>query len=83
MLIAEQMTPAAVELALDVRQHTLLRSFVTFAERHGDRHIEVTRVLEWATLAPSPQQRRNRLVTVRRFALVLVPRHRDYDSLTG
>lgn len=52
-------------------QHTLLRSFVTFAERHGDRHIEVTRVLEWATLAPSPQQRRNRLVTVRRFALVL------------
>ncbi|BCH29871.1 integrase [Mesorhizobium sp. L-8-10] len=52
-------------------QHTLLKSFVAFAERLGDRHIQTARVLEWATLAPSPQQRRNRQLTVRRFALAL------------
>lgn len=52
-------------------QHTLLKSFVAFAERHGDRHVRTERVLEWATLAPSPQQRRNRLLTVRRFAFSL------------
>ncbi|WP_246135933.1 hypothetical protein [Mesorhizobium intechi] len=28
-------------------------------------------MLEWATLARTPQQRRNRLLTVRRFALAL------------
>lgn len=60
-------------------QHTLLRSFVAFAEGYGDRHIEVARVLEWATLAPSPQQRRNRLVTVRRFALVLAAEDRRHQ----
>ena len=49
-------------------QHTLLKSFTAFAEAHGDEYVRVARVLEWAALAPSPQQRRNRLLTVRRFA---------------
>jgi integrase len=33
--------------------------------------VHVDRVLEWARQAPSSPQRRNRLVTVRRFALAL------------
>jgi integrase len=52
-------------------QHGLLRSFVSFAEAHGDTFVHVDRVLEWARQAPSSPQRRNRLVTVRRFALAL------------
>jgi len=52
-------------------QHTLLKKFVAFAERHGDQRVRSARVLEWATLAPSPQQSRNRLLAVRRFALAL------------
>ena len=52
-------------------QHSLLRNFVTFAEAHGDEFIRVDRVLDWAARAPSPPQRRNRLLTVRRFALAL------------
>jgi integrase len=49
----------------------LLRSFVRFAEAHGDWFVHVDRALEWARQAPSSAQRRNRLVTVRRFALAL------------
>jgi len=59
-------------------QHGLLRSFVRFAEEHGDIFIHADRALDWASQAPSPPQRRNRLVTVRRFALALhaeEPRH--------
>jgi integrase len=52
-------------------QSILLRNFVTFAEERGDRHIKSLRVLEWAKQAPSPEQRCNRLRTVRRFALVM------------
>jgi integrase len=52
-------------------QEVLLRGYVTFAEELGDRHIKSTRVLEWAARAPSPEQRRNRLLTVRRFALAM------------
>ncbi len=52
-------------------QNGLLRSFVTFAEAHGDSVVLAARVLEWAREAPSPAQRRNRLLTVRRFALSL------------
>lgn len=50
-------------------QHILLRGFVAFADKHGDRHVRSARVLDWAAQAPSPEQRRNRLLTVRRFAL--------------
>jgi integrase len=52
-------------------QHILLRGFVAFAEERGDRHVGNARVLEWAARAPSPEQRRNRLLTVRRFALAM------------
>ncbi|EHK52306.1 tyrosine-type recombinase/integrase [Allomesorhizobium alhagi] len=60
-------------------QNTLLKSFVAFAERHDDRHVQAARVLEWARLAPSPQQRRNRLLTVRRFALALSAEDRRHE----
>jgi len=52
-------------------QHALLRSFVIFAETHGDEFVCADRVLVWAVEAPSPPQRRNRLLTVRRFALTM------------
>jgi integrase len=59
-------------------QFSLLRNFVAFAEAEGDTFVQVARVLGWAARAPSPPQRRNRLLTVRRFALALRaedPRH--------
>ncbi|WOH80359.1 tyrosine-type recombinase/integrase [Bradyrhizobium sp. BEA-2-5] len=52
-------------------QHILLRGFVAFAEEHGDGHVKNARALAWAARAPSPEQRRNRLLTVRRFALAM------------
>jgi integrase len=52
-------------------QHALLRLFVAHAEKLGDEFIKASRVIDWATQAPSPAQRRNRLLTVRRFALAL------------
>lgn len=66
-------------LGLEFRiQAGLLRSFVAFAEARGDRVVLAPRVLEWARQAPSPAGRRNRLLTVRRFALAMHaedPRH--------
>lgn len=52
-------------------QAGLLRSFVAFAEARGDDVVQAARVIEWAREAPSPAQRRNRLLTARRFALVM------------
>jgi integrase len=52
-------------------QHSVLRNFVAFAEAQGDQFVRATRVLDWAARAPSPPQRRGRLLTVRRFALAL------------
>ena len=52
-------------------QYILLRGFVAFAAKRGDRYVKAARVLKWAALAPSPAQRRSRLLTVRRFALAM------------
>jgi integrase len=52
-------------------QGSLLRSFVAFAEPRGDEFVCTQSVLDWAAQAPSPPQRRNRLLTVRRFALAM------------
>jgi len=49
----------------------LLRDFVRFAKRRGDRFIMSTRAVAWAAQAPSPERRRTRLLMVRRFALEL------------
>ncbi len=72
---------AALQRALGFKFRTpgiLLRNFVTFAERRGERVVTTASVREWALQAPSPEQRRNRLLTVRRFAIALHaedPRH--------
>lgn len=52
-------------------QSGLLRNFAVFAETQGDETVQAQRVLEWAGQAPSPAQRRNRLLTVRRFACAM------------
>lgn len=52
-------------------QGSLLRNFVAFAEPRGDEFVRTQSVLHWAAQAPSPPQRRNRLLTVRRFALAM------------
>jgi len=64
----------ALQQALGFKFRTpgiLLRNFVAYAEERGDHHIVASRVREWALLAPSPEQRRNRLLAVRRFAIAL------------
>jgi integrase len=72
---------AALHCALGFKFRTpgiLLRNFVNFAELRGEHIITTGSVREWALQAPSPEQRRNRLLTVRRFALALHaedPRH--------
>lgn len=53
-------------------QSNLLYSFARFSEELGERFVCTSCVLDWASQAPSPQQRRNRLLTVRRFALAAV-----------
>lgn len=49
-------------------QNGLLLNFAAFAEARGDNLVRTQSVLDWAGQAPSPAQRRNRLLTVRRFA---------------
>jgi integrase len=52
-------------------QSGLLHNFAAFAEAQGDETVRTQRVFAWAGLAPSPAQRRNRLLTVRRFACAM------------
>ncbi len=52
-------------------QYALLRLFVAHAEELGDEFVDGRRVIDWAGRAPSAAQRRNRLLTVRRFAVAL------------
>lgn len=52
-------------------QSALLRNFVAFAEARSDELIRADRILAWAVEAPSPEQRRNRLLQARRFAIAM------------
>lgn len=52
-------------------QNYLLQSFAHFAEAEGDTHVRSKTVIKWAGLAPSVLQKRNRLLTVRRFAIAV------------
>ncbi len=49
-------------------QECLLRHFARFAEARGDEFVRSSTALDWAKEAPSPEQRRERLAFVRRFA---------------
>ncbi len=81
MLSQQLADHAALQNALGFKFRTpylLLRNFVSFAELRGECFVATATVLEWALKAPSPEQRRNRLLTVRRFAIALQaedPRH--------
>lgn len=52
-------------------QSLLLRNFVAYAEARGDQIISAARILAWALEGPSPEQRRNRLLEARRFAIAM------------
>jgi integrase len=52
-------------------QQGLLKNYVAFAEAAGDDAVRADRAMAWASMAPSAPQRRNRLLTVRRFALAM------------
>ncbi|WP_424140721.1 tyrosine-type recombinase/integrase [Roseomonas chloroacetimidivorans] len=52
-------------------QAGLLGLYARFAEARGDQTIRTATALAWAGEAPSPQQRRNRLLVLRRLALAL------------
>jgi integrase len=59
-------------------QAGLLGLYARFAEARGETGIRTDTALAWAGEAPSPAQRRNRLLTLRRFALAMRaedPRH--------
>jgi integrase len=74
MLSRELQRHAELRRALGFKfrtQHALLRLFVSHAETLGDEFVDGRRVIDWAAQAPSAAQRRNRLLTVRRFALEL------------
>jgi len=60
-------------------QSLLLRSYVAYAEARGDQLISADRVLAWAVDAPSPEQRRNRLLEVRRFAIAMYAEDDRHD----
>ena len=61
----------------------LLRNFVAFAEAHGDNVVRADRAIAWASEAPSPAQRRNRLLTMRRFALAMHAEDARHELPTG
>jgi integrase len=52
-------------------QAYMLHSFADFAESRSEQFIQTDTVSEWAKSAPSPRQRYDRLLTVRRLACSL------------
>ena len=60
-------------------QDLLLRNFAVFAEAEGDSVVRIDRALEWAAKAPSAAQQRNRLLTLRRFAIAMRVEIPDYE----
>jgi len=60
-------------------QNYLLQHFATFAKQQGDSYVRCKTVLEWAKQAPSCAQRRNRLLTVRRFSIAMQSEDKRYE----
>jgi len=52
-------------------QAYMLHGFAAFAESRSEQFVQTDTVLEWAKSAPSPRQRYDRLLTVRRLACSL------------
>jgi phosphopantothenoylcysteine synthetase/decarboxylase len=49
----------------------LLKNFAKFAKTQGEKHVKSNTVIKWAGLSVSIAQKRNRLLTVRRFAIAM------------
>lgn len=62
-----------------VQQAKILKNFAAFADVRGDTVVRTATVLEWAILAPSQQQRRTRLLIVRRFALTIKTEDHNHE----
>lgn len=60
-------------------QNCLLQSFSKFAEQRSDPYIRIKTVIDWAGLAPSQAQRRNRLLTIRRFSIMMQTEDKRHD----
>ena len=60
-------------------QNGLLQNFARFAEQYGNSVVYAKTVLEWANLAPSSAQKRNRLLTVRRFSISMQCEDNRYE----
>ncbi len=60
-------------------QNGLLQHFAIFAHQRGDTFVRCKTVIEWAKQAPSPAQRRNRLLTVRRFSISMQAEDKRYE----
>lgn len=62
-------------------QNCLLQHFAAFAEQQGDTYVRCKTALEWAKQAPSAAQKRNRYLTVRRFAMTMYSQDKRYERL--
>lgn len=60
-------------------QNSLLQNYAAFAEQVGDSVVLSKTVLAWAKQAPSSVQKRNRLLTVRRFAIAMQCEDNRYE----
>lgn len=60
-------------------QSCLLQHFADFAHKKGDTYVRSNSVVEWAKQAPSRPQSRNRLLTVRRFAIMMQAEDKRYE----
>lgn len=80
----KKMIDRYVELhrAMGFKYHTqnyYLQHFAAFAQQQGDTYVRCKTVLAWAKQASSPAQSRNRLLTVRRFALTMQAEDKRYE----
>lgn len=57
----------------------LLQSYLRFAEQIGDTVVRSKTVIEWAGMAPSLLQKRNRLLTVRRFSIATQAENNQHE----
>lgn len=60
-------------------QGCLLKSFGAFATSKGDAYVRSKTVINWAQLAHSRAQKRNRLLTVRRFAIAMQAENKHHE----
>jgi len=60
-------------------QNSLLQNYLRFAEELGDTHVRSKVVIEWAGMAPSSHQKRNRLLTVRRFSIATQAENKQHE----